>query len=91
MGVVAVSKDHLHRLTARLQGRLPMWVVYGPTTREYPGKWVARMHVTLPEARPTRFVMTHDSLAELRELLPPWLNRLSRDPEDAPEIIEVWL
>lgn len=38
------------------------------------------MHITWPEPRPTRFVMTHDSLDELREMLPPWLTRLARDP-----------
>lgn len=68
-----------------------MWVVYGPTTREYPGSWVARMHITLPEPRPTRFVITHDTIEDLRMLLLPWLTRLDRNPDDAPEIAEVWL
>lgn len=88
---VKVTRNHLHRLTHRLREGLPMWVVYNPTTREYPGVWVARMHISLPGPRPTRFVMTHDDLDGLRALLPPWLTRLARTANDAPEIVEVWL
>ena len=79
------------KLHYRLRDRLPMWVVYRPITREYPGLWVTRMHVCLPTPRPSRFVMTHDSLAELRALLPPALTWLPRDPNDVPEIEEMWL
>ncbi len=68
-----------------------MWVIYRPTTRDYPGRWVARMHLTLPEARITRFVMTHDTLAGLRDLLPPGLVNIGRRREDVPVIEEVWL
>jgi hypothetical protein len=85
------SQDYMARLHARLQARLPMWVVYRPVTHEYPGTWVARMHMTLPEPRPTRFVITHDTLVQLRKTLPPGLVRLSRRDGDVPEIEEVWL
>jgi hypothetical protein len=85
------SADYFTRLTARLQRRLPMWVIYRPPTREWGAAWVARMHVTLPQPRPTRFVITHDSLDELRALLPIFLTCLARQPADPPEIVEVWL
>ena len=49
------------------------------------------MHVTLPEPKPTRFVMTHDTLDELRDMLPVGLTAMSRHPADLPEIEEVWL
>lgn len=68
-----------------------MWVVYRPITREYPGLWVARMHITLPQPRPTRFVMTHDTLNQLRRNLPPGLTHFDRQPGDVVEIEEVWL
>lgn len=90
--VVRVPDEfYMARLHWRLQKRLPMWVIYRPVTREYPGKWVARMHVSLPEPKPTRFVMTHDTLEELRWLLPAGLTRILHDDEDEPEIEEVWL
>jgi hypothetical protein len=90
--IILSSKDYLARLTARLQNRLPIWVIYRPPTIEYgPGIWVTRMHITLPRTRPTRFVMTHDSLEELREMLPPWLSRIGRDPRDPPSIVESWI
>ncbi len=38
-----------------------------------------------------RFVMTHDSLDELRAILPPGLTCLARHPSDPPEIVETWL
>lgn len=88
--IIAPGGRHLWKLHGRLHNRLPMWVIYRPPTREYYGLWVARMHVTLPEPKPTRFVATHDTLADLREMLPPGLVCLSRDIHDAPEIEEVW-
>lgn len=89
--VVIVTQNFLTRLHYRLRVRLPIWVVYDQTTREYQGKWVARMYVSLPEPRVTRFVMTHDTLEELRDLLPPGLTCLARHHSDPPEIIETWL
>ena len=85
------GSDYFARLHWRLRARLPMWVVYRPVTREYPGRWVARMHVSLPEPKATRFVITHDTLPDLRRLLPEGLSHLDRDPDDLPEIEELWL
>jgi hypothetical protein len=85
------SADYMARLHWRLQCRLPMWVVFGPSTIEYPDQWVARMHVALPEPKVTRFVMTHDSLDELRSILPPGLICLPRYRDDPPHLVEVWL
>src|SRR5271170_5557930 len=89
--VVIGSASYFARLHHRLRARLPMWVVYYPVTREYPGVWVARMHVTLPgPPKASRFVMSHDSLEELRTILPPGLTRMARHKQDLPEIAEVW-
>ena len=85
------SPDYFAKLHLRLQSRLPVWIVYRPTTREYFGKWVARMHVTLPAEKPTRFVMTHDTIAELRDMLPQGLTNIGRMTGDVPEIVEVWI
>jgi hypothetical protein len=68
-----------------------MWIVYRPGTIEYPRHWVARMHLALPKPRSTRFVMTHDSLDELRQMLPPEAICFERSAEDLPEIHEVWI
>lgn len=82
---------YMWRLHDKLRKRMPVWVIYKPTTREYPGLWVTRMHIILPESRPTRFVMSHDTLEELRTLLPPGLVKAAADPRDVPEIQETWL
>lgn len=89
--VTVPAHGYMARLHARLHARLPMWVIYRPVTREYPGIWAARMHITLPEIYVTRFVITHDTLPELRAILPPGLVRIPRLPGDVPEIEEVWL
>lgn len=83
--------DYFARLHYRLRHRLPMWVVYRPGTREYPSHWVARMHIALPEPKPTRFVMTHDSCQGLRDMLPPGLTFFRRSGDDPLEIEEIWL
>lgn len=83
--------NYFARLHWRLRSRLPVWVIYRPCTREYPGMWVARMHVTLPDPKPTRFVMSHDSLKQLRNTLPPGLVNTGRHANDLPEIEEVWI
>jgi hypothetical protein len=88
---VLVTREHLLRLHYRLQEKLPMWVVYNKETKDYPGLYVARMHLALPEPMATRFVMTHESLHGLRELLPPGLCMLKRAEQDEPTIIEIWL
>ena len=85
------SAGYLTRLHHRLRDRLPLWVIYKPVTREYPGRWVARMHVIRPDPRPTRFVLVHDTLDDLRDMLPPGLVNLGRQRRDVPEIAEVWL
>jgi hypothetical protein len=83
--------DYMARLHWRLRARLPLWAVFGPGTIEYPHHWVARMHVVLPEARVTRFVITHDTLEGLRAILPPALTYFPRHPHDPPYLVEVWL
>lgn len=82
--------ERLHHKLA-IRNRLPMWTVYDTTTREYPGKYVARMFVTLPGVKATRFLILHDTLEELRAMLPRGLFWMDRKHEDAPEIVEVWL
>lgn len=71
--------------------QLPMWVVYRPTTRDFPGEWVMRMHLTLPQPKPTSVLIVADTLEAARERLPPGLVMLARDPGDDPTIEEVWL
>lgn len=79
------------RLHHRLRDRLPMWTIYKPTTPEYPGLWVARMYISLPEPRPTRFVLTSDTLVGVRAQLPLGLTLLAASPQDDPVIEETWL
>jgi hypothetical protein len=91
--VILARSRYMERLHYKLaaKGRLPMWVVYHPANPEYPGYWTARMQIALPEAKVTRFVMTHNTLPDIRGMIPRGLVLRARHPEDAPEIYEVWL
>ncbi|HRJ61473.1 MAG TPA: hypothetical protein PKZ99_09895 [Azospirillaceae bacterium] len=73
------------------RGRMPLWVVHNKNTMDYPGLFVARLWVTLPQAKPTRRVMTHPDLDGLRDMLPPGLACIARSPADDPVIIETWI
>jgi len=48
------------------------------------------MHITLPEPKPTRFLLVRDTLEALRAILPLGLVCLSRSPDDPDEIEETW-
>lgn len=85
------TRVHLGKLHYKLRRLLPMWVVYHTETREYPGQWVARMHIALPAPKASRFVIACPSIGGVRGLIPLGLCRISRHPSDPPEIEEVWL
>jgi hypothetical protein len=53
---------------------------------DHPGKMVARL-VTDSQ---TSYLLTADTLADLREKLPAGLDRSERRPTDPPEVIETW-
>jgi hypothetical protein len=76
---------------ADLRERLPIWVVYRPTTSDFKGRWVARMHLPFPEPEATDTVLVGETLEGVRSQLPRGLVCIGRQPEDAPEIEEVWL
>lgn len=69
---MTVLTDHAYQMKAfrRLRRRQPGYVIWYPTNRAYPGMFVARLLVTLPVCKPTRFVMTHQTLVDLRLMLP---------------------
>jgi hypothetical protein len=71
--------------------RLPMWVVYRPITKDHPGKWLARMHLTLPEHEITDHLIFGETLAEVRAKLPFGLSNIGRMLEDDLVIEEVWV
>ncbi len=54
--------------------------------RAYPGKVVARLVTTTP----TPHVLLAETLAALRALLPPGLERSERQPDYPSDVIEVW-
>lgn len=93
-GRITLPEDP-RRMVARLSRRcaesLPMWTVYRPTTSDYPGFWIARLHLALPTPRPSRFVILEEGLESLRLMMPPGFSRLARSPGDDAVIEEVWL
>lgn len=71
--------------------RIPIWVIYRTTTSDYPGKWTARMHLSLPQPESTELLIVGDSLEDVRNDLPPGLTCIGRNSEDEDVIEEVWI
>jgi hypothetical protein len=86
-----MTMPEIEHATYALRDRVPMWVVYRPTTNDFPGQWVARLHVTLPQPQATHLHVTGPTLESVRAQLPGWLSLLPRQDGDDPVIEEVWL
>jgi hypothetical protein len=70
---------------------LPMFVVTDHPS-DWPDFYVARLHFTLGERGPTNLVLMDRSLESLRDTMRALLlSQLTRDPNDDPAIMEVWL
>jgi hypothetical protein len=80
-----------HRIHHQQRNNIPVWAVCHTATSDYPGKFVARMHISLPKPTPSRLVITHSTLEGIRRCLPPGLTRFGRHPEEDPVIVESWL
>ncbi len=70
---------------ARRVHSLVAWIVMS-NPPDYPGKFTARLVTEIPSF----YVMVADSLAEIYACLPPMLDRSERQPDDLPEVMEVW-
>lgn len=73
-----------------MRQRLPAWTI---TERplDYPDGYIARLFLALPEPTVTDVALTAATLDDLRELLPPGLCPIPRDPSDDHVIVESWL
>ncbi len=95
VGAIPISADTDQQTCDRLhyehQEMDPMWVIYGPGTRNYEGRWMARARVTFPADEPTSTIILADSLEQVRARLPRGLSCLQRSPTDSPNIVEIWL
>ena len=70
---------------------LPMWVVYRPVTSDFPGKWLARMFLSLPKVTKTNCLIFGECLEDVRAQLPPGVFNLGRMQNDDEVIEEVWM
>jgi hypothetical protein len=61
------------------------WIIMRDQS-EHPGKVIARFATM----HPTVYVLVADTLAEIRQMLPPDLEQSERQPGDPPEVVEVW-
>ena len=70
---------------------LRVWVIYGPTTSDHPGKWVVRLQIAAEGVvLKDPHCSLHDSLEEARDAVPAGLYRMGRQQEDDPVIEETW-
>lgn len=85
--MIATQEQHnrVHAAFRSARNALPMFVVYRPTTSDHKGKWVARMHLSLPQC-PTDLLLESDTLAGVRSQLPPEAIKIARSTYDDPVI-----
>ena len=75
------------------RGELPMITIY-ERPDEFPDEYVARLWLMrrgVAEPGMTGHLLRSASLDALREMLPPGLHRLPREPGDEEAIVETWL
>jgi hypothetical protein len=82
--VDAASARSLHADACRNHA-LVAWVVMFDLPA-YPERYAAR----LATSTASPYLLFADSLAEIRELLPPGMVRSERMPADPPEVVEIW-
>lgn len=72
---------------------IPMWVLYGPRTSDYPGKHVLRQfHIIGGAVKPLDPpVIVADTAKECRQRIPVHCIRFPREAKDDPNIIESWM
>lgn len=74
---------------AHVAGDLLVWTIY-EKPKDFPGVFVARPYSSRAGA-PCDFVMVAATLEAVRDLLPPGLCRMPRQPGDDPVIVETWI
>jgi hypothetical protein len=67
------------------------WTIYRRPPSEPYGYAARRFEITKQGAVATHDGFTARSLPEIRALLPKGLVRMTRSPDDAPEIVETWI
>ena len=78
----------IHR---RYQENLPMWTIFNKQNRHFPGLFVCRLFLTLPQSMETEILVRAVDLKEIRDLFCVDLICLPRHTEDEPDIIETWI
>lgn len=88
MAVLMAAHQAFYAL--RRAGDLPMFVIYDHPA-DHPGGFIARLWRVLPDNIPTGVTLTAGTLEELRSMMPADSVRITRAPEDEPQILETWL
>jgi hypothetical protein len=71
---------------------MPIITIYNNTTKDYPGKFVARLYDIKPgEVCRTRYILLSDRLDKLRKKIPFGMTRFSPQAEDDPVVLETWI
>lgn len=72
--------------------KMPIISVYKNITKDYPGKFVARLYDIRPgEVRYTRYIMLAEYIQVIHEGIPKYMTRIEPQPTDDPVVLESWL
>ena len=71
---------------------MPVITIYKNTTKDYPGKFVARLYDIRPgEVYSTRYIMLADDILTIQKEIPFGMTRFAPHPTDDPVVMETWI
>jgi len=87
-----IVDSFIHDLNIYEMTSMPIITIYNNITKDYPGKFVARLFMIEPgEIKYTRYIMLSDDLSKIWKEIPPNMTRMLPHPKDDPVVLETWL
>ena len=87
-----IVDSFINDLDLRSMTLMPIITIYKNTTKDYPGKYVARLFDIRPgEVQFTRYIMLSDKLNEIRRGIPHNMTMFMPQENDDPVVLETWI
>jgi hypothetical protein len=87
-----IVDSFINDLDLREMTTMPIITIYKNTTRDYPGKYVARLFDIRPgEVQFTRYIMLSDNLNKIRQQIPHNMTMFMPQENDDPVVLETWI
>jgi len=87
-----IVDSFIHDLDLGSMTLMPIITIYKNTTKDYPGKYVARLFDIRPgEVLYTRYIMLADTVTKIRKEIPRNMTMFMPQENDDPVVLETWI